>query len=275
VCFVLPNGDYHYAQVTELVPEKERGKVDQNALDKMREVSGMYDAVYTHDPNDHHNFGKYWVDFGKHSFVSDDLNQLTIYARKLKERLVTEMGWGSNPKAYQAVEEIGLEGQRDMNKRVQQLRLGEIDFSGKTVIDYGCSGGSMCRYALDRGAKYVVGLDTPTVSNAAYELSNYLGYFNIDFMGGNFRHDPGNSVYDQIKERSLPRFDIVLYLSCQQLLMPDYLPEICGEMFILEGHSGDHEETYRPTLEKYFPVVNYIGASNDHSIRPVFICEYE
>jgi hypothetical protein len=119
----------------------------------------------------------------------------------------------------------------------------------------------------------VVDVKVPEVAKAAYEVSNYLGYFNIDYFGGNFRHDEGNDVYQKIKDSTgLEKFDIVFYLSCQQLLMPDYLKAICADHFILEGHSGQHEETFSDILNSSFDEVKYLGKSTDHGSRPVFHC---
>ena len=257
-----------YAQVTEIVEDDERGDLDKEIGLKMRKIMIDYGISRgTVDPNPNHRYKELLVDFSHHSFISDN------YKRQLIGRLEKEAPWGSNPKTYQSVEEFGVDGQRNLKQRLKAYRFDEINFKDKTVLDYGCSSGQVSRECLRRGAKRVVGLEFPQVANIAYELSNYLGSFNVDYYGGNFRHEPGNTVYEQIKTfTGLDKFDIVLYLSVQQLLMPDYLQDIVGEVYFLEGHSGDHGWTYNDKLKKIFKKVEQLEGSNDHSSRPVFRC---
>lgn len=258
----------HWAQVVELLPETERGPLERAAGELMQEVRKMYGIrQISVDPNKHHNYKKYMVDFSHHEFADE------TYKNYLKKELVDNAGWGSNPATYQSVPELTTVGQRNLEGRLKAYDFDSIDFNGKTVLDYGCSSGMMSRECLRRGAEYVVGLELPAPAKVAFEVSNYLGDFNIDYYGDNFRHEPDNNVYKKIvKYTGLLQFDIVLYLSVMQLKKPDYLPAIVGETFYLEGHTADKEETYRPWLEENFNKVEFLGASNDHSIRPVFRC---
>lgn len=63
-----------------------------------------------------------------------------------------------------------------------------VDFKGKSVIDYGCAEGRMCRLAKDAGARWVTGID----SEASFELA-----MDIDFELENIKdykpekHDMG------------------------------------------------------------------------------------
>lgn len=260
-------GEVHIAQVTEILPEEERGKLEDGPGKLMNEVNKKYGiGRLSIDPNPKHQYKKYLVDFSQHKLLCD------VYESYLKEEMVKNAGWGSNPATYQSAEELGVFGQRSLDGRLQAYHWDEIDFTGKTVLDYGCSSGQTARECLKRGARHVVGLDLPRVAKVAFELSNYLGYFNIDYYGDNFNHE-GSDVYGKIKEYTgKDKFDIVLYLSVMQLKKPPYLKEIVGKYFFLEGHTADKDETYRPWLEENFNKVEFLGASKDHSIRPVFRC---
>lgn len=257
-----------YAQVIEVIENNERGDFNDNFLvHLMLEVRNMYGILIDSvDPNPNHQYKRFIVDFSHYKFHQE------VYEAYIVKSFSETATWGSSPKPYQTVEELGIDGQRNLKKRLEAYEFDKIDFKGKTVIDYGCSGGHMAQECLKRGAKYVVGLDLPQVIVAAFEMSNHLGFFNIDYFGGNFDHK-NQDVYSMIQKfTGEKQFDIVLYLSVQQLGMPDYLPQIMREYFFLEGHSGDHDYTYKDILKKLFSRVEYLGASHDHSARPVFRC---
>ena len=256
------------AQVTEVLPEKERGQMAKELGEKIDIIRKVYGIGRTSiDPNPNHKYKHYQVDFSHEHFYDD------TYKNKIAKELVTDAGWGSNPATYQSVPELGVKGQRSLSQRLEAYQWDSINFEGKSVLDYGCSSGQISRECLRRGARYVVGLELPAPAKVAFEVSNYLGYFNIDYYGDNFRHD-GQDIYQKIKDYTKEdKFDIVLYLSVMQLWKPDYLRDIVGEYFFLEGHTADKDETFRPWLEEHFKVVEFIGASRDHSIRPVFRCQ--
>lgn len=258
----------HWAQVTEIVEDDERGKPEKEVGKLFNELRKKYgiklDSV---DPNPNHKYKKMYVDFSHMSFDGDK------YKRFLTKLYKDNVNWGSNPLPYQSVPELNIEGQRNLDKRLETYDWDEEDFTGSTVLFYGASGGSMCRYMVDLGASRVVGLDTPKVCLGANHLNNYLGYFNVDMIGGNFSHKGDRSVYGQIiHDTGLEKFDWIMYLSCQQLGMPDYLDKICKKGFYLEGHSGDHDYTYRDDLRKEFKEVIFLGGTKDHGVRPVFKC---
>lgn len=257
-----------YAQVVEVLEDDERGDFDKDLVPKMTEVRKKYGiALDSWDPNPNHRYRKYLTDFSHYKFNHE------VYENYLIKSFQEKVTWGSNPKPYQTVKELGIDGQRDLAKRIEAYELDKIDFKGKTVLDYGCSGGHMAHECLKRGAKYVVGIDLPKVAVGAWEMSNHLGFFNVDFYGDNFDHKGGRDIYSKIKELTgESKFDIVLYLSVQQLGWPTYLRDIVGEHFFLEGHSGDHDYTYEDRLKEQFDNVEYLGVSRDHSVRPVFRC---
>ncbi|NCN39639.1 hypothetical protein GW916_00160 [bacterium] len=252
----------YYAQVTEVLEEHERGEMDPELREHIYHTASSWGiGRYGIDGNHHHQYEKLLVDFQSFYFIDKQ------YEDQLRAR-ATESGWGSNPLPYQSIEELGINGQRKTQERCEAYRLDEIDFSGATVLDYGCSSGEMCREALRRGAKYAIGLDSVGVAKYAQEVSNYLGYFNIDYYGGNF----SGHTYQEINHMVGLPMDIVFYLSCQQLGEHTYPGEATGRIFFLEGHTGDHEETFMDKLKPHFTSVEYLGVSRDHSIRPVFRC---
>jgi hypothetical protein len=88
------------------------------------------------------------------------------------------------------------------------------------------------------GARYT-GVDLPHVAETAFEVSNWLGFWNLDFIG---LHLPGE------RDRLGGPYEAVFALS------------------------SDQEETYRPQLEELFGEVEYLGMTRDHGPRPVFRC---
>lgn len=263
----------HFAQVVEVAENSERGKESSELQKKIEDVCKRYGIERNPlDPNRHHQYKDLVVYFSNTRFIND------TYEAHLKKLATETTGWGSDEKPYQSIPELGIIGQRDLKNRLGTIGssgLG-LDYEGKTVIDYGCSSGAFLRYANQQGAVRCVGLEVPEMIRTNYEIANYLGCWNIDFYGGDFtHHDGGLDIYRQIKDLTgLSQFDIVLYLSCQQLKWPQYLTEIVGETFVLEGHVPDQEETYRPQLEGIFRHghVYYKGKTSDHGPRPVFVC---
>lgn len=262
-----PEREY-WAQVTEIVEDDERGDREKEVADLFNKLRSKYgiklDSI---DPNPNHQYTKMYVDFSHMSFDGDK------YKRFLTKLYKENVNWGSNSLPYQSVPELNIDGQRDMAKRLEVYNWDKEMFFDKTVLVYGASGGAVCRELADLGAKRVVGLDRAHICLATNHLNNYLGYFNIDMIGGNFSHKGDRDVYSQIVNATgLEKFDWIMYLSCQQLDMPDYLDRICGEGFYLEGHSGDHDYTYRDDLHEKFEEVIHLGGTRDHGVRPVFRC---
>lgn len=261
-------GNLRYGQIVDFIEEDRRGRIDHKLYEEIRKMMKEWGITLdSYDNNPNNQYIDVVVDFANYKI--DD----ALYKQKVIELVELDAGWGSNPATYQGVDQLGVSGQRDLNTRLQVYDFDSIDFRGKTVLDYGCSSGHMMREAMDRGASLAVGLDLPEVVNAARHLNNYLGYFNMDFYGGNFDHKGGQDVHGMIKTLTgLTQFDIVFYFSCQQLGMPDYLQKIVNDVFILEGHVPDKEETYRDRLEEDFTDVIFKGVSRDHGPRPVFVC---
>ncbi|NIP87209.1 MAG: hypothetical protein GTO03_17270, partial [Planctomycetales bacterium] len=156
-----------------------------------------------------------------------------------------------------------------MASRSMVMRLEEVDWSGKDVLDLGCNLGVTGWEFARRGARRVVGVDLPHVAQVARELANWVGWWNVDVLGLRLPAER-----ERIVELSgLEGFDVVLALSVdRQIGYAPWMAELCREVFFLEGHVPDKEETYRERLEADFKRVEFLGATRDHGPRPVFRC---
>lgn len=162
---------------------------------------------------------------------------------------------------------------RNLPHRIEVMQLDEVDFAGKTVLDLGCNAGAFCRYAVDRGARRVVGVDRQ-LAQIAYEVANWLGYWNLDFLNLKM---PGD--VELVKARcGIGKFDIVFALAfvghaggCGEWLARCCKP---GGLFFLEGHRGKQgKEQYAELLPAYFDRVEFVGHTDDMGHRPVFRCQ--
>lgn len=257
---VLVN-DRNWAQVTDYVGDAEPIAPSLREADVRREffVSANIDG------NEGNWVNGYMVDFGGY-WWRDRGRQL--YIDSMKERINKYASWGSNPLPYQSA--FGLPSQRDMEHRVRMMKLDEIDFTGKTVLDFGCSLGLFCQDALKRGAKRAVGVERRVqATDIAYEVANWHGYWNVDFLCLRLPGDRGRIE----RMTGLAPFDIVLALSVDRQIGYDlWMAEMCDDVFYLEGHVPDREHTYRERLEADFSEVEYLGMTRDHGPRPLFRC---
>lgn len=166
-------------------------------------------------------------------------------------------------RTYQTVSEFQLSGSREMGHRIKMMGLDRLDFKGKLVLDLGCNLGLFCHYAAKRGARRVLGIDLPVIADPAREITNWLGFWNVDFCG---RELPVE--LDSI-------FDIVLALSiCNHVGgYGQWMAQACrpGGLFILEGHGGDEPERYAPAMKRDFSKVKLAGYTTDSMRRPVIV----
>ena len=246
------------AQVTDFI--KGEIGITQEIRTQIAAMSSRFKLDKTMDPAAKNYIDGKLVDFQPYSFMDKDQ-----YREELIIKGNTICDWGSRQgEVYQSIPELGVFGQRDTQHRIQQMGFDGLNFYNKTVVDFGCNIGTMCREVLRRGAKRVVALDTKDVIDVAFEVCNYLGFFNIDYFGMDAK-----SELHKIKET----FDVVLFLSVSHQI--GYTPAIgamCDEFLILEGHSADHDYTYMDILKKDFNTVECIGRTIDHSPRPLFLC---
>ena len=249
--------DKYIAQVTDYVSGQGGSKVGE--LKNLSAHYGLGTKKWS-DFGPNNWVGGKFVDFGEFYFTSSD-----DYKRSLIEQAHTRRGEMIGT-AYQAVPEIGIRGTRDLEHRAGVLRLKEIDFRGKTVLDLGCNLGAFSRLACDLGAKRVVGVDR--IAKLAYQVSNWLGYWEIDFLDLCL---PGDRA--QIYKRTgLKRFDIVFGMAVYNHIggLSHWIADLCQETFILEGHGSIPADPYREYLMAEFGNAEYLGETSDNYSRQAF-----
>jgi len=174
---------------------------------------------------------------------------------------------------YQDIDAIGLTGKpRNTGKRIKAMKLDEIDFEDKDVLDVGCNSGAFCMYASSRGARRVLGLDLLDQVKAAQTLAFYLGYHNVDYK----------SV--DLTTKGMPfmgvlEFDITLFLSMNiHVGFPKWIPDITKELMVFEENAKQSKfkpEYWKEELSKCFDSVEQIGTTNDQNPeyhKPIFWC---
>lgn len=251
------NGRKYWAQVVEEVTEEPNPDF-KVIYDRVKELGKHYG--FKNDKDDCSEFdvlGDELVDFNTFHFRKD-------YIKYIKDRYAEYCRYGK--KYYQPVEEWGLTGgPRSGKKRVKELQLDLIPFEYKSVLDLGCAGGYFCRYASDRQASSVLGIDiggrgSDDPIKGCYLATNMTGRWDVDFVD-----------MDLIDNKP-PKADIVFYLSLNyhEIGIPNWLPEITNYMCIFEDNSKDRSAKER--LQELFDVVEYIGESTDHDpVKPKLV----
>lgn len=192
---------------------------------------------------------------------------------KLLERVDQVAGWGPLDDAYQSVDCLGHKGRRPVDERIDLLKLANIDFTDKTVLDIGCSAGLMADYAASRGAQYVAGVDMPEIARVARDLANHLGIFNVNFFGYD-ASDPsfGRHLYWESRQE---KFDIVFYLAMYRHLgYPQHIDNLVGRVLYFEGHGGVDDEAgqFTEKFQECFSKVELLGYSEDFGRRALLKC---
>lgn len=153
-------------------------------------------------------------------------------------------------------------GLRHLNLRTSYYDVD--DFKNKTVLDIGCNAGQMCKFAVDNGASYVMGIeyDTTAVKNARQFCKDNS---NIDIIC--------DDIDNYFTFSNLYTFNTVLFLSVidTQELQNRYgiisrLSEITNNVMYYEGH---HTSTYTNLMSniiKYtkFTTIEYKGKTYDN-----------
>jgi len=203
-------------------------------------------------------------------FQTFDFNEK--YLEKIRKIYKDGTKWGKI--YYHAIPELGLSGgPRKMDKRIEEMRLEDIDFEGKTVLDLGCSGGLFINYALEHGATKAVGIDFPDAVEGARLASNHLGYFNADYYGMDLQKETTDSIR---KATGVEKFDIVFYLSMfRHIHFPSFVWEMCKETAIIEWNNWKTEESgeIKEMVKEKFEIKRE-GRTTDHGTgKPFYICE--
>ena len=186
------------------------------------------------------------------------------YTDFLREFYLSNTQFGASK--YQTASPIGVtEGIRDSDKRISDLGLDMLEFSGSTILDLGCNGGQMLNYALTRGARFGLGIDWPKVIQAAAYLSNYLGHFNVQYLS--------HALHEGLPYDDMPlrRFDYVLNLSMvTHIGVPDYLTDL-SKIMVIEINHPEQVEMARAALAPNWNIAE-MGKSTDHGDRTIWHC---
>lgn len=165
---------------------------------------------------------------------------------------------------YQDVDIFGLSGgPRKSNDRINYMKLNEVTFTDKVVLDVGCSGGFFVRHALLNGAKRAVGIDIdPEVIKGASHVANLMGLFNADFY-----------TLDVRGQKIEGMFDITFFLSMNYHVgYPSWIFEATKELMVFEDNSKTHRNSDKPEeiISKRFDKVKYIGKALDHGDKSCY-----
>lgn len=252
------------AQVTPFIPP---GEPPPTA--RVAELRGLLDHYSlgvrkNHwDVNPRNWRGELFVDFSGFHF-----QDLEAYETDLIRQAHTRRGQYIGI-AYQPVPELGIIGTRNMKYRLAAMRLNEISFVDKTVLDIGCNLGYLCRWTRGQGARRVVGVDR--IAGLTYQLANWLGDWQTDYLRLRLPDEVGEiSVASGIE-----KFDVVIATAVVKHVggLAAWLVELCQGTFIFEGHGSIEADAYLPQLETYFRDVRYIGYTEDNYRRHLFQCE--
>jgi hypothetical protein len=184
------------------------------------------------------------------------------YKEKVKKIYIEKGRYGKV--YYQDVPELGLKGgPRKSLDRIKYLKLEGVSFNGKVVWDIGMAGGFFCRYASQRGAKRVIGIDKAKPVEAAFHLGNYLGHFNVDYMEANlkqWRPPP-----------EIPRADILLFLSENlHVGVPVWLREARFVVFEDNSREGRKRDKLGRPWTDWFSNIKFIGRAKDHGQKSIY-----
>jgi len=254
------------AQVTQYI----QGGYDKETDVAISRIKGFFNkhGIYTRDIKGKDIFKEQLVDFD--GFVLPD-----GYEEQLR-RKAAEIAHFNNPgdPAYQTIDRLKLKGLRDWvggeygDYRVDMLRLNETIFKDKNVLDVGCNLGLYCMEADLRGAKRVVGVDSPETIKIAREISNYLGHFNVDLIGTDLRKS-----FDAVPKMN---YDVVFHLAMDAHIgnLRGEVLDMCNDIFIYESHRDADPEERAKALKRKMKTVTYLGPFQDHGggTRHQFYC---
>lgn len=244
-------------QLTEFLtePQTDNLKVIEAVHNRVSTLGKQYGFSEIKDLLDYKDIlGEKCVDLQQYAFDKD-------VEEKIKEIYFLRGRYGKV--YYQDVPELGLRGApRKSDQRVNHLQLSKIDFNGKVVWDIGCAGGFFSRYALANGAKRVIGFDMKDPAEAAYVLSNYLGYFNADFEVVDLRLG--------IPEK-YPKPDIAFFLSMNfHVPIPQRIFEADTVIFEDNGKESRALDKLAEPWTSHFSRIEFMGRAVDHGDKAIY-----
>jgi 2-polyprenyl-3-methyl-5-hydroxy-6-metoxy-1,4-benzoquinol methylase len=255
-------GKKYYAQLTDDLGKHSFDATREQVREmnkKLQDFADKNEIEYFDDGREKNLIKGKWVDFQGYKLKDS-------YKDKLRSKVDKVCNWHP-PSSYQPFPELGLSGRRDNSHRAEKMKLDEIKWVGKTVLDLGCSAGWFCNYALKNNAKKVVGIDFFGRADVAEELSNYLGYFNIDYYEMDLKKVNYGGI---VGITGFTKFDVVLFLSMSYHIgLPQYINALTRELLIYEGNSRANDEEFENMIKLWFKKVEKVGETTDLNPRRV------
>lgn len=249
----------------KLVPVQITEDVGLQEAQTQQEADAVYHKVL--ELGKEYGFGVDKQDVSRADVIGDKLVDFQTFAftkdyKETAKEMYIDARYGKV--YYQDVDIFGLTGgPRKSDDRVKYMALDKIDFTDKTVLDVGCSGGFFIRYALLNGAKRGFGIDIdPKVIKGAFNVCNLMGLFNMDFQ-----------VLDVTKDKLDGMFDITFFLSMNYHVdYPSWILEATKELMIFEDNSKTNRNERNPeeTISKRFAKVEYVGSGLDHGNKSCY-----
>jgi len=206
-----------------------------------------------------------FIDFSHLRFTDFD-----AYKQSLNIRARTRRGKVLE-KAYQPVPELGIVGSRDVIARAHNLNLNSLEFENKSVLNIGCNLGWFCRFAIDHGARRVIGIDK--MGELSFEINNVLGYGNLDIVTAKIP----DYISHKRKANSRWKFDIVFLMAVQNYIggieqtLNLVLP-VVKHLLVVESHGGEDRFEYEKVFDKLGLTTRiYKGYIKDPQIRHQWI----
>ena len=164
-----------------------------------------------------------------------------MYSKEQKEKLVLSVPyWWHSIDLGDGVITPGLGG-KNCALKVQRLKLNEIDWKGKSVLDVGCSTGFFSFWCEKQGISRIVALD-----NFSGDNQNTRG-FNVCKKILNSKVEYISKDITKISSKDIGQFDIVLFIDVlyhirYPLLALDNLRTITKELLVLRSYCLSDKE---------------------------------
>lgn len=216
----------------------------------------------------HRWIGGQIVDFGRFHFADPK------WYRKRMRRHVIRYHKKKRKEAigYHPCPELSVKGVREIDSRVAMMDWDAYEWKGRTVLDVGCNSCAFSREAAKRGAARVISVDHK-FANKNRELSNWLGYWNIDHLQVSLPKE-----WKEIRRKSgIKRFDTVICLSMVGHAggYKGWLPELCGDLLFFSGQGAEDRSKYQSKLDRDFAQAEWRGYATDNGRHPMWVCRIQ
>lgn len=221
--------------------------------------------------------GTYYVDIQNFGFI-DEKGRHEKLADAIREVTDFEGSRLFQPKIYAhgSLPGLSMEGKRDslycILKIQDFLDRNHVGFQDSTVLDIGCNLGIFSMYALSRGARWCVGLDTPEVVQVARQFLFEHGFSRFDMIGCN------------VKQASVPgllplkKYDWVICSSTDKHIgFPDWLNKLDMQFLLYRGHARESVKEIMTKVKQWRLQIEIFDhevlQDQDSDRRPVLFCQ--